>query len=61
MSTSAAPSFLGFNLALIQLGQIGSDKAKNLQHARDMVLKAASGESGKHPKPDLIVLPVRLA
>lgn len=24
-----------------------------------MVIRAASGENGKHPKPDLIVLPVR--
>ncbi|EJD05658.1 carbon-nitrogen hydrolase [Fomitiporia mediterranea MF3/22] len=56
-STPSPPSFLGFHLALVQLGQIGADKTKNLQHARDMVLKAATGDNGKHPKPDLIVLP----
>ena len=59
MSTStSSPSFLGFHLALIQLGQIGSDKAKNLKHAYEMVQRAASGDNGKHPKPDLVVLPV---
>ncbi|KAL5529384.1 hypothetical protein ACEPAG_5369 [Sanghuangporus baumii] len=57
MASQPAPSFLGFHLALVQLGQIGSDKAKNLQHAREMVLKASTGDDGKHPKPDLIVLP----
>ncbi|PAV23472.1 carbon-nitrogen hydrolase [Pyrrhoderma noxium] len=57
MSTSGVPSFVGFNLALIQLGGIGHDKSKNLEHARDMIHKAASGQDGKHPKPDLIVLP----
>ena len=54
---SPAPSFLGFHLVLIQLGQIGPDKAKNLQHAKDMVHRAATGDNGRHPKPDLIVLP----
>ena len=59
MSTStSSPSFLGFHLALIQLGQIGSDKTKNLKHAYEMVQRAASGDNGKHPKPDLVVLPV---
>ena len=58
MSTSGVPSFVGFNLALIQLGGVGHDKSKNLEHARDMIHKAASGQDGKHPKPDLIVLPV---
>ncbi|KAH8117152.1 carbon-nitrogen hydrolase [Phellopilus nigrolimitatus] len=57
MSTPRAPSFIGFHLALIQLGQISADKANNLCHARDMILKAASGDNGKHPKPDLVVLP----
>lgn len=61
MSSSSAPSLLAFHLALIQLGQIGADKAKNLQHAREMILKAAGGEDGKHPKADLVVLPVRIA
>lgn len=31
----------------------------NLQHAREMILKAASG-AGHTKKPDLVVLPVRL-
>lgn len=58
MSTSVkAPSFIGFHLALVQLGQIGPDKAANLAHARDMVLKAAAGSNGQHTKPDMIVLP----
>ena len=74
---AAAPTFKPFTLALVQLGQIGANKAgkpvvqylhwrdpslnhfhaANLQHAREMVLKAASGgPNGK--KPNLIVLPV---
>ncbi|KIY50224.1 carbon-nitrogen hydrolase [Fistulina hepatica ATCC 64428] len=50
-----APVFKPFILALVQLGGIGSVKADNLKHARDMVLKAAAGQDSK--KPDLIVLP----
>ena len=53
---SPAPTLRPFNLALIQLGQIGSDKTKNIAYAREQVLKAASREDG--PKPQLIVLPV---
>jgi hypothetical protein len=53
---ASPPVFKQFNLALVQLGQIGSDKAKNLSHARDMVVRAASA----NPKPDLIALPVFL-
>jgi predicted amidohydrolase len=56
-----APAFKPFNLALIQLGQIGADKRANLEHARDMIRRAASGEGvggGAQGKPDLIVLPV---
>lgn len=53
---SSAPALRSFNLALIQLGQVGSDKTKNIAHAREQVLKAASREDG--PKPQLIVLPV---
>jgi omega-amidase len=49
-----------FTLALIQLGNIGSNKAENLRHAREMILRAASGQ-GKSKRPDLIVLPVRLS
>jgi len=45
-----------FTLALIQLGQIGANKSDNLKHARDMILKAASGQ-GNTKKPDLVVLP----
>ena len=57
MSTlTPAPTFKPFNLALIQLGQVGPDKAVNLKHARDMIHKAANGNS--QGKPDLIVLPV---
>lgn len=52
----SAPALRSFNLALIQLGQVGPDKTKNIAHAREQVLKAASGEDG--PKPQLIVLPV---
>ena len=55
------PAFKPFNLALIQLGQIGADKRANLEHARDMIRRAASGEGvggGVQGKPDLIVLPV---
>ena len=56
---SSAPLLRSFNLALIQLGQVGSDKPKNIAHAREQVLKAASREDG--PKPQLIVLPVSTA
>ncbi|EMD34507.1 hypothetical protein CERSUDRAFT_86597 [Gelatoporia subvermispora B] len=51
------PTFKPFRLALVQLGEIGSDKAANIKHAHDMILKAASGENGAHPKPDIVVLP----
>jgi hypothetical protein len=58
-----APGFKPFNLALIQLGQIGADKRANLNHARDMIRRAAGGEGvgGAQRKPDLIVLPVSTA
>ncbi|KIY69615.1 carbon-nitrogen hydrolase [Cylindrobasidium torrendii FP15055 ss-10] len=46
-----APVFKPFRLAMIQLGNIGADKAANLQHARAKILEAGS------KKPDLIVLP----
>ncbi|KXN84392.1 Hydrolase C26A3.11 [Leucoagaricus sp. SymC.cos] len=49
-------SFRPFTLAFIQLGQIGANKADNIKHARDMILKAASGQ-GHTKKPDLVVLP----
>ncbi|KAI0781277.1 carbon-nitrogen hydrolase [Trametes elegans] len=54
---SSAPTFKPFNLALIQLGQVGADKYANLEHAREMIKKAASGNGGAKPKPDLVVLP----
>ncbi|KAI0262962.1 carbon-nitrogen hydrolase [Gloeopeniophorella convolvens] len=56
---SSAPTLKPFNLALIQLGQIGADKAANLKHAREMIRKAVSGEGvgGAQGKPDLVVLP----
>ncbi|GBE82573.1 carbon-nitrogen hydrolase [Sparassis latifolia] len=56
-SGSAPPAFKPFNLALIQLGQVTADKAANLKHAREMILKAAGGDGGAKPKPDLVVLP----
>ncbi|KAF9050786.1 carbon-nitrogen hydrolase [Hymenopellis radicata] len=46
-----APVFKPFKLALIQLGNIGANKADNLKHAREKIVEAAKG------KPDLIVLP----
>jgi omega-amidase len=42
-----------FRLALIQLGNTGADKVKNIELARQAVREAASHQ----PKPDLIVLP----
>ncbi|KDN51742.1 hypothetical protein RSAG8_00290, partial [Rhizoctonia solani AG-8 WAC10335] len=44
-----------FRLSLVQLGGTGADKAANLVHAKEMVLKAAQPVDGK--KTDLIVLP----
>ena len=58
MSSSAAPTFKKFNIALIQLGQVGADKSRNLAHAKEMILKAAAGDANSHIVPDLIVLPV---
>jgi len=52
----APPAFRPFTLALIQLGQISANKSDNLNHARDMILKAAAG-IGATKKPDVIVLP----
>ena len=54
----SAPILRPFDLALIQLGQVGPDKTKNISHARDQILKAASRQDGQ--KPELIVLPVSL-
>ncbi|ELU44739.1 carbon-nitrogen hydrolase domain-containing protein [Rhizoctonia solani AG-1 IA] len=44
-----------FRLSLVQLGGTGDDKAANLEHAKEMVLKAAQPVDGK--KTNLIVLP----
>jgi hypothetical protein len=58
MSTlTRAPVLKPFTLALIQLGNIGANKAENLKHAREMIQKAATNH-GSNKKPDLIVLPV---
>jgi len=57
-SMAAKQSFRPFTLAFIQLGQTVPNKADNLKHARDMILKAVSGQ-GHNKKPDLVVLPVR--
>lgn len=54
--TKAAPALKPFTLALIQLGNIGSKKAENLKHAREMIKKAVT----ERKKPDLVVLPVRV-
>lgn len=55
---SSAPTFKPFNLALVQLGHVTSDKANNLKHAREMILKAARGEGAPTGiKPQLVVLP----
>lgn len=54
MAATPPPVLKAFNLALIQLGQVGPDKSTNLSHARESVLKAAAS----NPKPNLIALPV---
>ncbi|KAH7908016.1 carbon-nitrogen hydrolase [Hygrophoropsis aurantiaca] len=51
------PPFKPFDLTLIQLGGVGSDKAANLQHARDMILKAAHKGGQDDSRPKIIVLP----
>ncbi|KAF9264926.1 carbon-nitrogen hydrolase [Marasmius fiardii PR-910] len=53
-TTLKHPGLKPFTLALVQLGRISSDKAANLKHAREMVLKAATASA---EKPDLIILP----
>ncbi|ETW85582.1 hypothetical protein HETIRDRAFT_309934 [Heterobasidion irregulare TC 32-1] len=55
--SSPAPDFKAFNLALIQLGQIGADKAANLKHAKEMILTAARAGGASDKKPSLVVLP----
>lgn len=63
--SSVPPEFKQFKLALIQLGSPShvaenpteaDIKHANLNHARDMINRAAKNASGK---PDLVVLPVR--
>lgn len=51
------PNAKPFRIALVQVGQISANKAVNLVHARELILKAAAG--GGSAKPDFIVLPVR--
>ncbi|KAF8327054.1 carbon-nitrogen hydrolase [Amanita rubescens] len=53
MALRSVSSLKPFTLALIQLGSITANKRDNLQHARDMIIRAANNEK----KPDLIVLP----
>ena len=53
---STVPEFKPFTIALIQLGNVTGNKEHNLQHAREMIARAAKGQDGK--KPHLIVLPV---
>lgn len=50
------PNFKAFNLAMIQLGQIGEDKRANLVHAREMVRRAAEG--GDAGPAQIVMLPV---
>jgi len=50
-----APEFKPFSIALIQLGGVTGNKETNLQHAREMITKAAQGNGDK--KPHMIVLP----
>jgi len=57
MASGVAPAFNPFTLTLVQLGSVGFDKAANLKHAREMILKAAKSGSGM--KPQVVVLPVR--
>jgi len=58
-SRSIVPAnFQPFNLAMIQLGQIGEDKRANLAHARGMVRRAAAGD-GKRGPAQVVMLPVR--
>ena len=59
--SSPVPDFKAFNLALIQLGHIGADKAANLKHAKEMILTAARAGGTSDKKPSLVVLPVRVS
>ena len=56
-ATHPAPvSGRNFQVALVQLGETSPDKALNLQHARELALKAAKGSKGSEGV-QLIVLP----
>lgn len=57
--SSAASISRAVRVALVQLGNVTADKSHNLQHAREMVLKAASGSAVG--KPDLVVLPASIS
>jgi hypothetical protein len=41
------------------MGGVGSDKAKNLTHARDLINKAVNPSDGA--KPGVVVLPVYIS
>lgn len=56
MATPQAVAGRSFKLALIQLGGIGPDKAKNLQRAKELTLRAAKGKNSDG-QVDLLVLP----
>jgi len=55
LSTSNAPPFKPFRLALVQMGGVTSSKAENLAHAKELIARAASPGNGA--KPGVIVLP----
>lgn len=57
-TSTNGPPHRPFRLALIQMGGIGSDKAKNIAHARDLILKASNPPTGS--KPGVVVLPVSM-
>jgi hypothetical protein len=56
LSTSNAPPFKPFRLALVQMGGVTSSKEENLAHAKELIARAASPGNGA--KPGVIVLPV---
>jgi hypothetical protein len=56
LPTNSAPPFKPFRLALVQMGGVTSSKEKNLVHAKELIVRAASPGDGA--KPGVIVLPV---
>jgi predicted amidohydrolase len=56
LAAGAVAGFTRFRLAMIQLRPSGEDKSRNLNHAKDMIMRAASGD-GQGAQPDLIMLP----